>query len=117
MKYRLLSVGAVVAAVVAALSMASTPVAQSGAPDGKLTCIGCSIDGKTTPRMPDGHSDLNGFWDDQDEGIDLFTRLEDGSFLFDLGGRLGANPIRRRPARATSGAADFAPTLNPAYKP
>jgi hypothetical protein len=24
--------------------------------------VGCSVDGKTTPRLPDGHPDLNGFW-------------------------------------------------------
>src|SRR5262245_9071228 len=30
---------------------------QSGAP-----CLGCSTDGKTTPRSADGHPDLSGYW-------------------------------------------------------
>jgi hypothetical protein len=28
----------------------------------KPGCIGCSVDGQTTPRTADGHPDLNGFW-------------------------------------------------------
>ena len=118
MKYRLLSSSIVAVAILAVFGLASTPAAQNGTPGGKPTCIGCSADGKTTPRTPDGHPDLNGFWDDQDGGdVDLGVRFADGSVLFDLAGRLGTNPIRRRPARTTSGAADSAPTLNPSYKP
>ena len=101
----------------AAFSQNGSPAAKPAAA-AKAACIGCSVDGKTTPRMPDGHPDLNGFWDDRDGGgVDLAERLEDGSVLFDLGGRLPTNPARRNPARATSGAADSAPTLNPSYKP
>src|SRR5262249_39091149 len=31
-------------------------------PQAKAPCPGCSVDGKTTPRVADGHPDLNGYW-------------------------------------------------------
>src|ERR1700689_5200422 len=99
------------ATAVLVLNVASRSAAQNansnGNPDGKPTCIGCSVDGKTTPRVPDGHPDLGGFWDDQEGGgNNLGTSPQDGSILFDLGGKPGANP--RRPATAAAGAAtDF----------
>ena len=37
-----------------------TPAAAQAS--AKAACIGCSVDGKTTPRLADGHPDLNGFW-------------------------------------------------------
>src|ERR1700675_1704788 len=57
-------------------------------------CIGCSVDGKTTPRMPDGHPDLNGFWGGGGGGGgaaaeggrgSVFQKSADGSILFDIG--------------------------------
>ena len=117
MQSRLVRYGVVAAAVVV-LSAASILAAQKAATDGKPTCIGCAADGKTTPRMPDGHPDLSGFWDDQDGGgNNLGARIEDGSILFDLGGRPGNNPINPRRPAAASDASDSAPTLNPSYKP
>ncbi|HUI78068.1 MAG TPA: hypothetical protein VLY24_09130 [Bryobacteraceae bacterium] len=41
-------------------SCANAP--RTEASNAKPGCIGCSADGKTTPRLPDGHPDLNGFW-------------------------------------------------------
>jgi hypothetical protein len=106
------------AAVLALWSVAWAAGAQNGTPNGKPTCIGCSIDGKTTPRMPDGRPDLDGFWDDRDGGgIDLGARFADGSVLFDLAGKLGKNSTPSRPARGAGGGTDSAPTLNPSYKP
>lgn len=34
----------------------------SQASNAKASCLGCSVDGKTTPRLADGHPDLNGYW-------------------------------------------------------
>src|SRR5271170_2408777 len=40
-------------------------------------CIGCSKDGKTTPRLPDGHPDLNGYWaNTQGEGTTVIKRAD-----------------------------------------
>jgi hypothetical protein len=36
--------------------------ARSDAAQSQPGCIGCSIDGKTAPRTPDGRVDLSGFW-------------------------------------------------------
>src|SRR5262249_8710330 len=47
--------------VVAKAVTASTSLA------GKPSCIGCSADGKTTPRTSDGHPDLSGFWNNPAE--------------------------------------------------
>src|ERR1700674_3455006 len=54
-------------------------------------CIGCSVDGKTTPRTPDGHPDLSGHWGGLSGGADpggnhISERSPDGSVLFDFGG-------------------------------
>src|SRR5580765_7054169 len=53
-------------------------------------CIGCSVDGKTTPRTPDGHPDLNGHWggggEDDGSGPNIVKRSADGSVLFDFAG-------------------------------
>jgi hypothetical protein len=51
----------------------------------KPTCIGCSVDGKTTPRTPDGHPDLSGFWGGGPDAS-ISTRSEDGSALYDFQG-------------------------------
>src|ERR1700689_2899131 len=60
----------------------SPAAAQAAA---KVQCIGCLVDGKTTPRLADGHPDLNGFWNDlQIAGTRKFERGSDGSILFDF---------------------------------
>ena len=99
--------------------------AQTGAPDaknagsaGKPPCVGCSVDGTTTPRLPDGHPDLNGFWNTPGAlQNNLSTRAADGSVLFDLGGA----PRSDQP-RPASKAPSLPPTSanaseNPSYKP
>src|SRR5580700_9415947 len=52
-----------VASLSAAFLLASvTASAQTQAgSDSKLPCVGCAVDGKT-PRFPDEHPNLNGFW-------------------------------------------------------
>ena len=66
-------------------------VAQNGVVESP--CIGCSKDGKTTPRLPDGHPDLNGFWNNMaGVGNNIAARGNDGSLLFDFAGEgLGAD--------------------------
>jgi hypothetical protein len=73
---------------VTAASFISRPAAaQNGGPDGKAFCIGCSVDGKATPRAADGHPDLNGFWNDTSGvGNNISGRGPDGSVLFDFAG-------------------------------
>ena len=41
-------------------------LAQRNASAPKSPCVGCSVDGKTTPRASDGHPDLSGFWNNPD---------------------------------------------------
>jgi hypothetical protein len=107
----------------ALIFLVSRPVAsQNGAPaatpaDSKAVCDGCSVDGKTTPRMPDGHPDLNGFWNGQVNGgiHSLTEKAPDGSILFDFGGgNAAATDDKPKPAapRGPSIADD-----NPSYKP
>ena len=48
-------------------------------------CTGCSIDGKTTPRTPDGHPDLTGFWG-ANSTTDISSVSDDGSKLYDFSG-------------------------------
>ncbi len=83
-------IGSSVACVFAAgiLSLAFRPAnAQSDAPAGTAQCQGCSVDGKTTPRGPDGHPDLNGHWGGAG-GVDLsiVSKSADGSILYDFAG-------------------------------
>jgi hypothetical protein len=62
-------------------------VAQNARPAGSPSCVGCSVDGKTTPRLPDGHPDLNGFWNNMNGvGNHIVERADDGSVLFDFAG-------------------------------
>jgi hypothetical protein len=52
-----------VAALLGAVLLAAcsrTPRTETSAK--KSPCVGCSVDGKTTPRLADGHPDLNGYW-------------------------------------------------------
>jgi hypothetical protein len=117
MQTRVVGYGVIALTLGAVWSVTSIPAAQNATPNGKPTCVGCSVDGKTTPRMPDGHPDLSGFWDDQD-GRSKVARIDDGSLLYNQGGEAPANPPQRRPApKAVSDTSDSAPTLNPSYKP
>jgi hypothetical protein len=65
----------------------------------KPPCLGCSVDGKTTPRAADGHPDLNGFWNGAAPnpnapargngrgnagGGRVMNRYPDGSIIFDF---------------------------------
>ncbi len=63
----------------------------------KPPCLGCSVDGKTTPRLPDGHPDLNGYWNGAAPNPDapargnaggargrVMQRYPDGSIVFDF---------------------------------
>ena len=49
------------AAFLVAFLLTSKPAATQSETAKKL-CVGCSVDGKTTPRTADGHPDLSGFW-------------------------------------------------------
>ena len=49
----------------------------------KKWCLGCSVDGKTTPRTPDGHPDFSGFWDIPFQGV--VEKRTDGSYGYFLG--------------------------------
>jgi hypothetical protein len=64
----------------------------------KPPCLGCSVDGKTTPRLADNHPDLNGYWSGQPQKAGapktkspagfgfvggVFERDADGSIIYD----------------------------------
>ena len=59
--------------------------ASPGAASAKKPCMGCSVDGKTTPRTADGHPDLSGLWNNNIVG-GSFAKAGDGSTVFDFGG-------------------------------
>jgi hypothetical protein len=84
---------------------------------GKPACVGCSVDGTTTPRMPDGHPDLNGFWNTPGALQNLSARASDGSVLFDLGGAPRSDAPRPGPNTAPLPATSASATENPSYKP
>jgi hypothetical protein len=120
-----------VAVLAAAALWAWRPAgAQSAAkaPTGKITCIGCSVDGKTTPRTPDGHPDLSGFWGGTSGGAsglgnNLAGRSADGSVLFDFGGAdLNAQGQNKSAIAAGDNNPGWSigsskPEDNPVYKP
>jgi hypothetical protein len=107
------------AVLLAMLSLAPVPTrAQNGTAADKPTgttgstetstnkrCMGCSVDGKTTPRTADGHPDLSGVWDNPFAGV-VATR-PDGSYSF----RLGVPKDPNKPARVRT------PASEPSYKP
>jgi len=66
--------------LLAVMLIASLPAAaQDAKPAAKGPCVGCSVDGKTTPRGADGHPNLNGFWNNlQIAGTENFERSADG---------------------------------------
>src|SRR5579862_5088507 len=73
------------AATLLAVIVPPTAAAQTQK-DAKLPCVGCSVDGKTTPRTPDGHPNLNGFWNTPpraDSGRQV-DKGPDGSILYEF---------------------------------
>jgi hypothetical protein len=72
-------------AVVALASINAGAQTQKG-PDAKLPCVGCSVDGKTTPRTSDGHPDLNGFWNtpQRENSGRQVQKDADGSILYEF---------------------------------
>jgi hypothetical protein len=54
--------------------------------DAKLPCVGCAVDGKT-PRMPDEHPNLSGYWNTprRNNAAPGRERGDDGSILFEFG--------------------------------
>jgi hypothetical protein len=88
---RRLAGGLVIGSALLALALfASLPAAaQSEGASAKGSCIGCSVDGKTTPRTADGHPDLSGYWGGGGGGGggvggQQFERSKDGDILFDF---------------------------------
>lgn len=71
-------------------------------------CIGCSKDGKTTPRMPDGHPDLSGFYDRPFVGT--VTRRADGTIGY-------SNGDIRHPSYARPTTEPRPDVSEPSYKP
>ena len=73
---------------------------DSASASAKPPCLGCSVDGTTTPRTADGHPDLNGFWNGAAPnpnapargnaargnagGGRVMNRYPDGSIIFDF---------------------------------
>jgi len=109
-------------ALVAATLFTSTPAAsQSKAPSGKASCIGCSVDGKTTPRLPDGHPDLTGYWNNGQAGgasTRQFERSNDGSILFDFGTNFNGDDYGgRQPCAANDETPRCLDPNEPPYKP
>jgi hypothetical protein len=56
---RILKLAASFACALVLAGCSNAPRKQAAA---EVPCIGCSVDGKTTPRTSDGHPDLNGYW-------------------------------------------------------
>jgi hypothetical protein len=88
-----------VAALLGALLFAAckgTAAPPADAAAAKPPCLGCSVDGKTTPRVAGGHPDLNGFWNgaapnpnapargNAGGGGRVMHRYPDGSIVFDF---------------------------------
>jgi len=118
-KYRLVSCAVVVAVVVGAALLSSTPtVAQNGASVERDSpnkwCIGCSVDGKTTPRTADGHPVLSGFWINPESGH-IADLSADGSKLFDFAGEETAG--QRGPLLKVCLDESCQATNQPPYKP
>ena len=80
----------------------------SASSSGKPQCLGCSVDGKTSPRTRDGHPDLSGLWDNPFEAP--AKRSADGSVSYNFGSGT-------RPAYDLGGHARGEQLSEPDYKP
>ena len=90
----------VVAAALGAVSLAACNKAAARTDAAaKPPCLGCSVDGKTTPLAADGHPDLNGYWNGAAPNPNapargnagggagagrVMNRYPDGSIIFDF---------------------------------
>jgi hypothetical protein len=137
MRNRVKDFGVTLAAMLGMLSLAgislvpTSAAAQENA--AKKSCNGCSPDGKTTPRTPDGHPDLSGFYNlsdifkgdpkEEKPGQHVVTRSADGSVFFDYGGaNAGAGDGEARIRQTQNGKQNLldrtcASCENPPYKP
>ena len=73
--------------LLAALSITSIPAsAQEGVAAAPGAARANAAANKPTPMTPDGHPDLNGFWNNPagGNGTEKFERAADGSILFDF---------------------------------
>jgi hypothetical protein len=128
-KTRLISYAPLATTVMAVLSLVRVPGVAQNKPDEKKYCIGCSADGKTTPRMSDGHPDLNGFWNDISGAVgapgglgnNIAGRAADGSVLFDFAGASfnasGATDSSTAGKPNDYGTAAYKNLSQPSYKP
>jgi hypothetical protein len=94
----ILSMGSFVITAVISLSLASMPGTSRGQAAAHPFCDGCSVDGKSTPMTPDGHPDLNGFWNTPRASQEQFQRSADGSVLYDFDLHQGSNGLCSTPA-------------------
>ena len=64
---------------------APAPAAAQARAAGKDPCVGCSSDGKTTPKTADGRVNFNGFWNTpQGNSARQFEKYDDGSILYEF---------------------------------
>lgn len=77
----------------------------------KKWCIGCSVDGKTTPRTADGHPNLSGYW--VNPRSDLMVKGPDGSVYYDF----GAGPKNPRALNGVTFNGLVPQPSQPEYKP
>lgn len=102
------------ACLLLALVFSLPAASQNKAPAGAAPCVGCSADGKTTPRTPEGHPDLSGYWGGVTFAGQQFERSSDGSILFDF----AANPGSKYGNRTcTDDQPQCVDPNQPAYKP
>ena len=86
-----LSIGTALFALLLFASCTATPQNKTATAS---KCLGCSVDGKTTPMTADGHPDLNGFWNTPPaQTAQQFQRAPDGSVLFDFSVDQGKDPL------------------------
>jgi hypothetical protein len=72
-------------AFVIAGSVTAAQAQQRAAGTKNAPCVGCSPDGKTTPKTADGKVDFNGFWSTpRDNPNRTFEKYDDGSILFEF---------------------------------
>src|SRR5688572_8873372 len=72
--------------LLAFLTVSAPAAADAQARDvSKGPCIGCSADGKTTPKTADGKVNFSGFWNTPvTSAARQFERHDDGSILYEF---------------------------------